>query len=258
MFIKCFLLLSAINLLSAGRVLQPEERIIGGKDIEIEDAPWQVSLQKMGEHYCGGSIYSKDIIVTAAHCRFNETGVKLEAEHLQVRVGSSLKDRDGILIKVKAIISHENYNNLTIANDIAVMRLSESLEFSSKVQPIPLAERNPLPGSLAMTSGWGAVKLKHSFTSPNKELIIEEHRERLKSTLLPIQNCREDDDTHEDNICVNSKGQSTCSGDSGGPLVVDQQLVGVTSFGPPYCDDFSAFASVPYFRNWIFNATKFI
>ncbi|XP_017047444.1 trypsin beta-like [Drosophila ficusphila] len=258
MFIKCILLLSAINFLSAGRLPQPEERILGGKNIEIEDAPWQVSLQFLGKHRCGGSIYSKDIIITAAHCLLDK-GVELKAEDFQVRVGSSLKSSDGTLIQVEAIKSHEKYNNLTIVNDIAVMRLSESLEFSSKVQPIPLAEKNPLPESLAMASGWGAVTV--TVTKDHSLPIVwvdKEHPEHLQSTLLRIINCREYQDATEDNICVNTPGQSTCMGDSGGPLVVDQQLVGVTSFGSKVCNNTSAFAGIPSFRNWILNAIKVI
>ncbi|XP_043063887.1 trypsin beta-like [Drosophila ficusphila] len=255
MFIKCILLLSAISFLSAGRLPQPEERIIGGKNIEIEDAPWQVSLQFLGKHRCGGSIYSKDIIITAAHCRFAAGGVELGAEYFQVRVGSSLKDRDGSLINVKAIKSHEEYNNPKFANDVAVMRLSDFLAFSSKVQPIPLAKKNPLPGTLAMASGWGATKL----ISPDIDLIIQKHRDHLRSILIPIvPNCREFLEATDDNICVYSPGQSTCSSDSGGPLVVDQQLVGVASFASRLCHSSSAFAGIPSFRNWILNATKYI
>lgn len=45
-----------------------EIRIIGGEDIEISDAPYQVSLVRRGRHACGGTIVARDIIVTAAHC----------------------------------------------------------------------------------------------------------------------------------------------------------------------------------------------
>ncbi|XP_017047450.1 trypsin alpha-like [Drosophila ficusphila] len=255
MFVKCFLLLLAINFLSAGRAPQPEERIIGGKDVEIEEAPWQVSIQFREQHYCGGSIYSKDIIITAAHCRFNETGEeRLEPKHFQVRVGSALKNSKGTLIKVKAIISHEKYNNPKFANDIAVMRLSEPLEFSSKVQAIPLAKRNPSRGTLAITTGWGAWKV----IPFGEEYAIKLYPEQLQSAHLNIQNCLQYRNTTDDNVCGHSFEQSACSADSGGPLVVDHQLVGVTSFAPAFCDGFAAFAGIPSFRNWILNATKFI
>ncbi|XP_017047452.1 trypsin alpha-like [Drosophila ficusphila] len=247
MFIKCFLLLSAINFLSAGRVPQPEERIIGGKDIEIEGAPWQVSIQLRGRHHCGGSIYSKDIIITAAHC-FTLDGKQIEAKHYQVRVGSSMKNSKGTLIPVAAIKSHDKFFKPTAVNDIAVMRLSKPIEFSSKVQAIPLAKKNPTPETLAMTSGWGAIYVT---------FFGMQYPEHLQGAQLRIENCRQFPFTTEDNICTT--GKSACSGDSGGPLVVNQQLVGVTSFTQgDYCDDFVAFAGVPSFQNWILNAIESI
>jgi secreted trypsin-like serine protease len=44
-------------------------RIVGGVDIRIEEAPYQVSLQYFDEHMCGGAIISKSFVVTAAHCK---------------------------------------------------------------------------------------------------------------------------------------------------------------------------------------------
>lgn len=49
-------------------------RIVGGVDIRIEEAPYQVSLQYFNEHMCGGSIISKSFVVTAAHCKFQFFG----------------------------------------------------------------------------------------------------------------------------------------------------------------------------------------
>lgn len=42
--------------------------IVGGVETTIEKHPWQVSLQKNSFHICGGSIISKDWVITAAHC----------------------------------------------------------------------------------------------------------------------------------------------------------------------------------------------
>lgn len=42
--------------------------IINGEEIEIDEAPWQVSLEIDGTHKCGGAILNQYWILTAAHC----------------------------------------------------------------------------------------------------------------------------------------------------------------------------------------------
>lgn len=52
--------------LRGGKSVDP--KIVGGVDIDIREAPYQVSLQYFGAHICGGAIISKDYVITAAHC----------------------------------------------------------------------------------------------------------------------------------------------------------------------------------------------
>ncbi|XP_039488781.1 trypsin alpha-like [Drosophila santomea] len=249
MFIESFLLLLALNFLSAGRVIRPEERIIGGNPTEIEDVPWMVSIQIYGQHLCGGSIYNADTIITAAHCFFFN-GAMLDPRYFEIRAGSHSKQSNGTLVKVAAAIIHENFVFRLLQNDIAVVRLSKRLEFTNKVQPIPLAESNPEPGTMSFATGWGTT-IEGEAGKASKGPI---HLQGVKLRIQTPNFCGVSHDGSR--ICAGYYRQSTCNGDSGGPLVVNRKLVGVTSGGFKNCWSSAFFSSVPYFREWILNAIK--
>lgn len=61
----------AIGLSSADRFRKDDidARIINGFVTTIEENPWQVSLQQSNSHICGGSIISKNWVLSAAHCK---------------------------------------------------------------------------------------------------------------------------------------------------------------------------------------------
>lgn len=50
------------------RVPVLDSRIVGGEPTVIEKHPYQVSLQLLSHHRCGGVIISKDYVLTAGHC----------------------------------------------------------------------------------------------------------------------------------------------------------------------------------------------
>ncbi|XP_039501536.1 trypsin alpha-like [Drosophila santomea] len=254
MFIESFLILLALNFLSAGGVNRPEERIVGGGPIEIEQAPWQVSFQIRGHHICGGSIYNADTIITAAHCFFL-SGAWQDPRHYEIRAGSKSIKSNGILVKVAAVKVHEYYVHkenqfFVLQNDIAVVRLSERLQFTNKVQPIPLAESNPEPGTMSFATGWGNMYGADAGDANKIPIHLQGVKLRIQSPNFCVR-------FHgQSKICAGDSKHTICTHDSGGPLVINRQLVGVTSGRGPNCDRPATFSSVPYHREWILNAVK--
>lgn len=132
-----------------------DHRIVGGEAILIADAPYQVSLRNRGEHDCGGSIISSTFILTAAHCTEGAA-----PRQLTVRVGTNYsgKKKTGETFRVKRIISHPDYNNETVENDIALLQLSKPINMKANVQEaVKLPPMNdPVDdGTLVFASGWG-------------------------------------------------------------------------------------------------------
>merc|ERR1712212_1117613 len=58
--------------LVAAATAAPSSRIVNGDTVtSTAVAPWQVSLQKSGSHYCGGSLIAAGFVMSACHCKQN-------------------------------------------------------------------------------------------------------------------------------------------------------------------------------------------
>ncbi|CAL1573966.1 unnamed protein product [Knipowitschia caucasica] len=230
-------------------------RIVGGTEAENGAWPWQVSLQIRGSHICGGSIISSKWILSAAHCfeSYNRAYLwkvqygDVSLIHMAFYNPSKSVDK---------IISHANYNPETNDNDIALLKLSSPLAFSSTVKPVclPNAGLDLSPERQAWITGWGA--LRSSGTSPDR-------LNQAEVTIYSRGTCNAhsvlDGAVTETMICAGklSGGVDSCQGDSGGPLVVKQGgvwwLVGDTSWGIgcAWKNKPGVYGNVPYFIDWV-------
>ncbi|XP_073813719.1 trypsin-4 [Musca autumnalis] len=206
-----------------------EGRIVGGWETDISYFPYQVSVQVMDTHVCGGTVIAEDLILTAAHCltRFSSP------QYYSVRAGSSYSFRDGVVIPAKAIKIHENYKSSE--HDIAVIKLAMPLVYSTKIKPITLWNEDVqiADNTQLWVSGWGSqlswypqIASVLRYTSVNS-IDLEKCRQAYK-TLNNIT---------ENMLCAGTTvgGRDSCQGDSGGPLVArhnnNTKLVGIVSFG---------------------------
>ncbi|XP_017097741.2 trypsin alpha-4-like [Drosophila bipectinata] len=247
MFLHCgLLLIFSATRISAGWL---PVRIAGGYSVNISSVPWQASVQIDGKQICGGFIHSEDTIITAAHClRGTPTS------SVFVRVGTADLDKGGQVVAVSKIICHEDFNETTVANDIAVLHLNSSLLMGEDVRAIPLADEPPRPGARALVSGWGLVGLNllKSKVLLAADLQIVDHEHCNKDYHGMIKNVM---------ICASTPGKNACSYDSGGPLVSGGKLVGIVSFGiscasKGYPNLPDVYANVAELRPWILKAAE--
>ncbi|XP_064537856.1 trypsin alpha-3-like [Drosophila montana] len=223
-------------------------RIINGGPIDIQDAPWQVAVLNDSAPHCGGSIYSENIIITAAHCV-----VLITADHLTVRAGSAQQSSGGQVEQVAVVRSHAGYNSATTENDIAVLRLAHPLELGPLVQTIPLATKVPENGADALVTGWGNIGLEYPEDLHGVKVQMIDH-ETCALTEYPLLGYK----ITEDMICAAGELKDACDGDSGGPLVYNGELVGVVSWGmgcanPGYP---GVYANVAHFHDWLLDTIE--
>ncbi|KAH8289967.1 hypothetical protein KR018_012424, partial [Drosophila ironensis] len=243
MFLLCVLLLIYSTVLtSAG---WSPGRIVGGEPVNISSVPWQASLQMNGRHLCGAAIYSKNILITAAHCIDSTYPTPIF-----VRVGSSSSDSGGQVGYVVNALMHEHYNRHTIANDVAVLRLHSNLKLGDSVRTIALADVEPKAKANATVSGWGATE----FGSPASPILLA-----TNVSIVSRRKCNRAYGSIEDvMICASAPGKDACQGDSGGPLVSGGKLVGIVSFGyecaRPHFP--GVYANVAKLRHWIKSAAE--
>ncbi|XP_013113239.2 trypsin-like [Stomoxys calcitrans] len=227
-------------------------RIVNGVDTTIQDHPYQVSLQtNKGDHFCGGSIISEDIVVTAAHCMQSHS-----VSEFKVRLGSTQYNTGGELVEVKSFKSHERYNPKTMVNDVAVIKLARPVKESASIRYIKLADKTPATGTPAVVTGWGTTCFLICNTLPKtlKEVevgIVDEKacassEYKYGSQIQPSM------------VCAYGLVKDACQGDSGGPLVAEGKLVGVVSWGKGCAlDGFpGVYADVATLRSWIEKTAK--
>ncbi|CAG2107386.1 unnamed protein product [Medioppia subpectinata] len=212
---------------------EPTTKIMGGSHAYMGEWPWMVRLLSCSDGHCygcGGSLISDQWVLTAAHCVD-------QCERIYASLGEHNREDSGnneVHLSIIENIVHKDYNNKSLANDIALLRLSESLDLSGShnhLEPICLDSSKIRVNTTCVATGWGRTELTDSHSI-------------LQKVELPIA---------DDGLCVNKWGgqyqasnqvcagipnnnKDTCHGDSGGPLACKLytgpwMLNGITSYG---------------------------
>jgi len=205
-------------------------KIVGGQPAHPNQFPWLAGLAYTWNYgvWCGASLFSSSWVITAAHCVDGDV-----PGDMGVRLGMWNQSGPYYQAYVSDIVMHPSYDSDTLDNDIALLRLTEPVEFDYDIQPICLPHQGAdFTGDTAQVTGWGT--LSSGGYQPWVNYFVG----------VPIRTQAECTDSYGSEFIQSSMicagypegGKDSCQGDSGGPLTVYDDdnhhvLVGVVSWG---------------------------
>uniref|UniRef100_A0A8C4T9U3 trypsin n=1 Tax=Erpetoichthys calabaricus TaxID=27687 RepID=A0A8C4T9U3_ERPCA len=178
---------------------------------------------------CGGFLIYPNVILTAAHCKGKAITVILGAHY------HSKNEKSQQRIPVQKMITHEAYNDMTLENDIMILKLQFNATITKEVKTIRLPSEDDHfgPGTTCLVAGWGLT----SFPGNSSNVLRE------------VGTCY-----------VSEDWPFVFQGDSGGPLVCPGRnniptAVGIVSYmNRENCEDSHGsdmYVNVPAYLKWI-------
>ncbi|XP_075255824.1 trypsin-2-like [Convolutriloba macropyga] len=218
--------------------LYENRRIVNGSWIPTKGAfPFIVNIKVGWQRWCGGAVYDKYTVISAAHCfcdSQNLNDLKLFFADFDQRKEYNQENGQDPR-KVKSIKRHPDYDKYLQNNDIAILKLTEELPFNDKIQPICMPTVEVAGGEHAITMGWG-----YAFNTNDDNKLSFAHLR-----VIPRESCRRQEwypmSMNHHIICTALQGGviDVCQGDSCGPLAQqnsagDFELIGIVSWESGY------------------------
>jgi secreted trypsin-like serine protease len=203
--------------------VQPD--VVGGTRAAQGEFPFMVRLS-MG---CGGALYTRQIVLTAAHC-VNGSGSNTSITATAGVV--DLQDTTRIQVRSTQVLQAPGYNGN--GRDWALIKLQSPIT-DSRVTTLPIATTTAFNTGTFTVAGWGAA----SEGGAQQRFLLKANVDFISDT-----QCRSAGGSYSglivnEEICAGNftnGGVDTCQGDSGGPMFRRDNAgnwiqVGITSWG---------------------------
>jgi len=235
-------------------------RIVGGTETEVNEYPWMAAISDSQEsQFCGGTLIASQWVLTAAHCMFKDAQGTQPQTAGEIRV--VLGEHDLLdsfeskipkkVVNVSKIINHPSYAPATSNNDIALLKLSESVDLNTYTPSCLPSSGDNFEGQKAWVYGWGTTTSGGVSATKLQEVQVPVVSNSVCKTALQT-------DITEAMLCAGGeKNKDGCQGDSGGPLTIEvggaHVLIGDVSWGNG-CGlegQYGVYGDVAYFRTWV-------
>ncbi|KAG9348239.1 hypothetical protein JZ751_001974 [Albula glossodonta] len=266
------------------------KRIVGGRSAAPGLFPWQallmvedVSRVPEGRWFGSGALLSESWVLTAAHVlrshRRDASVVPVSPEHIRVYLGLHDVNSKHLAVNrtVENVILHPGFDPRNYNNDIALVKLSQSVPLTRLVMPVclPLPSQDsskPQPNTLGLVAGWGIsnpnVSMDDAVTSDLGEL--SDVLQYVKLPVVDQKECQSSYSSRSQNYNITENmfcagffegGRDTCLGDSGGAFVMEDPLSGrwvaqglVSWGGPEKCGSqrvYGVYTRVSNYISWL-------
>ncbi|XP_063705980.1 trypsin-1-like [Culicoides brevitarsis] len=188
--------------------------VVGGNDVKIENYPFVVACYNYGYFTCGGSIVSKNYVLTAGHCTVDD---------IQYNV-TERQEYGPNMIAVAKNIRHPNYQDYR-KYDVQLLLLAEDIPIGEPgIVAVPVKFPRPyyeVKGDSYVTGaqvlGWGYTEdyiIPYKLQCGKYYVVNNTYCEWLHQGVANV---------YDSNCCngVIGGGIADCNGDSGGPIVLD-------------------------------------